>query len=114
MAGATRDGNDRFIGAPLGRAGVRVGSERTGVRARVTIGVCAGLDAGAGASDESRVATGLAQLQQRVEHGDTAARQASLLDGLSHPSVLAQAYAVIEIALPLVELNGLYDLNFRR
>src|SRR3569833_731901 len=67
-----------------------------------------------GHGEQTRVATGLSQLQYCIENRDLAAREALLSDDLLNVPVTRQADAVVEIALPLIEGERFHDLRLER
>ncbi len=64
-----------------------------------------------GELDEARVATHLAQLQERVEHDDVAARKPLLRELAAHLPVHRQPHSLVEIALLPAEFERLQDLR---
>ena len=64
--------------------------------------------------DEARVATHLAQFEERVEHNDVAAGEPLLGDLAAHLFVHRDPHRLVEIALRAGELERAQDLGFRR
>lgn len=66
------------------------------------------------ALQQARVAADLAQLEQRLEDHDAAARQAAPGDLLADLAVQRQAHGLVEFALRLAEFDELGELALRR
>ena len=64
--------------------------------------------------DQARIATGLAQLEQGVDHHDARLPEATLGDGFAHPLVLCQTQGFVELALAAGQFQRMHDLGFGR
>ena len=63
---------------------------------------------------QARIATDLAQLEQRVEDHDLAAREAAARDLFLHALVHRDAHGLVEVALRSGQLHAAHDLRLLR